>query len=254
MESSPLAVGPEQLDSDPDKDDKPTQEIIHRLSDHEEDLPRKLAPEAGQLHGIAPVERIGHVLVTAEAAKRRGEVERSEEGEVLSASNGYHRVENWSRAEVLAASEGITVEGTTLRHIYETHLIGEKALRRLVAEHLLGHDLVRALHREIVEHEIDFERDPALRDQLVPTEDNAEEKGSVVAQETFHTLVKKAEADLGADDKEIHYDEPKPKSEQIIPSPQAQNHTHPSRLLDSVMIIAIGVLLIIIIFLYIFHR
>ena len=78
-------------------------------------------------------------------------------------------METLSRAELLSISEHIGVETSSLRNVYETHLIGEHALRRLVAEYLQGGDVQMALRREIVEHEIDHERDPALRDAVVPT-------------------------------------------------------------------------------------
>jgi hypothetical protein len=70
-----------------------------------------------------------------------------------------------SRAELLAVSEKIVVDGSSLRQIYETHLVGERGLRRLVAEHLRGGNVKKALRREMVEREIDFERDPAMRDR-----------------------------------------------------------------------------------------
>lgn len=78
------------------------------------------------------------------------------------------RVETLSRSELLSMSERIVIDGNSLRQIYETHLIGERGLRRLITEHLLGRDLKQALRREIVEREIDFERDPDLRDMTLP--------------------------------------------------------------------------------------
>ena len=66
---------------------------------------------------------------------------------------------------LLELGADIEINGNSLRHAYESHLIGEGGLRRLVAEHLQGGDLPKALRREITEHEMDFERDPKLRDQ-----------------------------------------------------------------------------------------
>ena len=74
------------------------------------------------------------------------------------------RIETLNRTELLAISEKIVIDGSSLRQIYETHLVGERGLRRLVAEHLRGGDIKKALRQEIVEREIDFERDPILRD------------------------------------------------------------------------------------------
>jgi hypothetical protein len=72
-----------------------------------------------------------------------------------------------NRVELLSLSEKIAVDGSSLRQIYESRLIGERGLRRLVAEYTQGGDLKKALRREIVEREIDFERDPAMRDLAV---------------------------------------------------------------------------------------
>jgi hypothetical protein len=60
-------------------------------------------------------------------------------------------------------------------------------LRRLVQEHLSGGDLKKALRQEIVEREIDFERDPAMRDQ-------ASSGGGAVAggKSTLNELIEKA--------------------------------------------------------------
>ena len=70
------------------------------------------------------------------------------------------------RRELLELSEKVVIEGASLRHIYESRLISEKQLRYLLSEHLKGKDIRRALRREITEREIDFERDPQLRDRI----------------------------------------------------------------------------------------
>lgn len=168
---------------------------------------RQRAPEAHQLHGEqqAP-EHIGHVLVSAEAAKRSREVQH--EARVRLGSD--KRIETLSRAELLALSEQIAFETSTLRNIYETHLIGEQALRRLVAEYLSGGDIKKALQREILEHEIDFERDPALRDMPIATdiEDQEDDNTGLIApgREALERLLQKAEAGLGISGEEMGYD------------------------------------------------
>ncbi len=124
-------------------------------------------------------ERIGHVLMAAEGfasprelapfmrpmSEKRPVTNATPENMAAEKISVEKRVSVMPRAELLAVSETIVVEGTTLRQIYETHLIGERGLRRLVAEHLGGGDMPRALKRELVEREIDFERDPVLRDR-----------------------------------------------------------------------------------------
>ena len=80
------------------------------------------------------------------------------------AKSSEKQIETISHAELLELSEKIDVNGSTLKQIYETRLVSEKGLRRLVAEHLSGGDVKKGLRREIVEREIDFERDPIMRD------------------------------------------------------------------------------------------
>ncbi len=89
---------------------------------------------------------------------------------------GMH-VEALSQAELLDLASNIVVDGNSLRHAYETRMIGEHGLRRLVAEYERGGDMREALRREILEHQIDFERDPAMRDLAVqdPASDDAQE-------------------------------------------------------------------------------
>ncbi|MDB5185132.1 MAG: hypothetical protein JWN38_940 [Candidatus Saccharibacteria bacterium] len=121
---------------------------------------------AAPLAAVAP-ERIGHVLVAAEtplrAVARRPETVVAKP--VAAEITPQRRAESMDRSELLEMSDKIIIEGASLRQIYETHLVSEKGLRRLVAEHLAGKDVVRALRRELVEREIDFERDPMLRDR-----------------------------------------------------------------------------------------
>jgi hypothetical protein len=117
---------------------------------------RSVAPEANQLHGKKlPPERIGQVLVAADMNK---------DGPKKKLSGN---IATMNRSELLGLSEEIAVDNTTLRHIYDTHLIGENGLRRLVYEHMRGDNLQEALRHEILEHETDFERDPRLRHHLL---------------------------------------------------------------------------------------
>ncbi len=70
-----------------------------------------------------------------------------------------------NHSELLGLASEIEVEDSNLRSIFEGHLIGERGLRRVVAEYLRGGDFMKALKRELLEKEKDFERDPKLRDQ-----------------------------------------------------------------------------------------
>jgi hypothetical protein len=136
---------------------------------------RQRAPEAHHLHGsLKSHERIGQVLIAAESAApivaRRPEAAQPYKEELRRTVETTRpitdrRAETLNRAELLQLSERIMVDGTSLRQIYESKLIGERGLRRLLAEHLRGGDVKKVLRQEIIEREIDFERDPILRDQ-----------------------------------------------------------------------------------------
>lgn len=119
---------------------------------------RAKAPEANHLHSDVAPERIGRVLVTAEAYT-------SPNVETATLQPIDKHIETLSRADLLELSGKTVVDGSSLRQAYETNLISEKGLRRVIIEHLRGGDVRRALRRELVEHEIDFERDPQLRDR-----------------------------------------------------------------------------------------
>lgn len=101
-------------------------------------------------------ERLGKVVVGAETALPVAAELRHIKPE---------QVKMMSRQEVLGMGEKVAVKGTNLRQMYERHLIGEQGLRRVVMEYLRGRDVQQALQHELVEREIDFERDPQLRDK-----------------------------------------------------------------------------------------
>jgi hypothetical protein len=69
------------------------------------------------------------------------------------------------RDELLHLAGEIKVGDSNLRETFDKHLIGEKGLRRVVAEFLRGGEYRLTLRRELLEKEKDFERDPKLRDQ-----------------------------------------------------------------------------------------
>lgn len=120
---------------------------------------RSKAPEADRLHSSVAPERIGKVLVKAEAEKSKPRIE------IATLQPIDKHIETISRADLLELSAKTLVDGSTLRQVYETSLITEKGLRRILIEHLRGGDIKRALKRELVEREKDFERDPDIRDK-----------------------------------------------------------------------------------------
>jgi hypothetical protein len=230
-------------------------QIIETLKkDRPEKVPeaRKKAPEAHLLHAPNAPERIGQVLVTAEAEplikterapeKAAGKVEKAPEQAARPLTE--RQVETLNRAELLEVSQKIVVEGTTLRQIYETHLIGEKGLRRLVGEHLRGGDLAKALRREIVEREIDFERDPALRD-MAPDGGAASGGGRASNPSTLDEMLAKAGAKVGDNSEEAAYF----KARAAYEADQHGKHRQQRRMMDASLGIVITVLLALVIYL-----
>jgi len=201
---------------------------------------RRPAAEAMQLHGQqkAP-ERIGHMLIGAEAV----EVARSEKAPAKPEQPKLKidkNIETLNRAELLSLSEQVTVEGSTLRQIYETHLIGERGLRRLVAEHLRGGDVKKVLRREIVEREIDFERDPIMRDKAA-----AAVSGSGTA--ALQTLLRQADASVGSSDEEVAFY----KARASYEADQQKVQKKHQRLVDATMVSTILILMAVIVVLFV---
>ncbi len=167
---------------------------------------RAPAPEANQLHGKrhAP-EQIGHMLVVAESAKKTQvgteNIQKIIEKQPAPPLSVEKNIDTLNRVDLLKLSEKIVIDGSSLRQIYESRLVGEKGLRRLVKEHLNGGDIKKALRREIVEREIDFERDPGLRDQ---TPQPATPKGGGRAA-TLNDLLQNAEVAVGEDQEEVAF-------------------------------------------------
>lgn len=132
------------------------------------------------------VERLGKAVVGAELPA---------EAKPVTGRIAPEQVKAMSRHELLLLSEKVVVEGASLRQIYEQHLLGERGLRRLLSEYLEGKDIHKALHEELVEREIDFERDPMLRDAAL-----AATAGGGTASASLEQLLEKAGAHATPDD------------------------------------------------------
>jgi hypothetical protein len=118
------------------------------------------------------------------------------------------RVDKLNRRELLEVSKKIKIEGSSLKEIYENHLIGERGLRRLVKEYLHGGNLQRAYRREFVQRQIDFERDPILRDRAAG--DDSTVSGSATATKAaLESLISKATASMpgGSPDSQSSYED-----------------------------------------------
>lgn len=229
---------------------------------------RAPAAEANQLHGKrhAP-EQIGHVLVGAESFRQvfngPGSAEnvsslekqkpaRSEkllrtEARPEPLISVERNIDTLNRVDLLKLSERIIIDGASLRQIYETRLVGEKGLRRLVKEHLKGGDVKKALRREIVEREIDFERDPGLRDRA-PQSAAAPKGGGRAA--TLNDLLQNAELAVGEDQEEVAFLKARSAYEEF----ERDQQTSKQRIMDISFITIITCLLGVVVFLIISHR
>lgn len=208
MEGSPY--GPEVNLEDPEKERKvqTSPETIGSFA--VESKPKKQDQHSPEL--------IGHVLVDSES---HGSGEKSTSPESM------------SRAELLKTSESIIVDGSSLRAIFESHLVGERGLRKLVAEHLKGGDMKAALRVEIIEREIDFERDPALRDHY-----HDHSAVSAEAPETLNELLHKAQTEIKSDEEEVSFLKAKAKYNDKQQTSQKSSR----RVVDVVMISTILIL------------
>lgn len=210
---------------------------------------RASAPEAKALHPTREArEQIGHMLVTAEALPKQARKEAAPKPESSAEKPQVteKHIATLNRAELLKVSEKIIVDGASLRQIYETKLVGEKGLRRLVQEHLKGGDIKKALRREIVEREIDFERDPFLRDR---GHDPAGPTGGG-KQATLHELLKNVTVPGQIDEEEVAF----LKARSAFEAKVREDEKKRRKVMDAGLISTILVLLILILALVMAHR
>lgn len=74
-------------------------------------------------------------------------------------------IDKLTMPELLAIAEVIPAGTTTLRRVYETNLISERGLRRIISEQQHGGDLRRVIAEELLIKELGHELDPILRDR-----------------------------------------------------------------------------------------
>jgi hypothetical protein len=154
--------------------------IENKLEAEISDMKLRLAARESHIRELASNKKIDKKLPSIKTErqkdlqpKRTTETSSKEDSGKERAAISAHTMK---KSELLEFAAKIEVEGTTLRRMYEGNVIGEKALRRVVAEFLRGGNFKRKLRREIVEKEKDFERDPRLRDH--GGRDNLESKST----------------------------------------------------------------------------
>ncbi len=156
-------------------------------------------------------------------------------------------VQHLSRQELMILSEKIEINGSNLWQIYMNKLIGENGLRRIIHEHIHSGNVIEILKQEIMEHDIDYERDPAIRDLAMTSRSstNSYDDDSSSALDNF---LKKAEASFNSstDDQVKINRDPEYK-------PNLEDYNLPVRqnILDKIFISIIIALLITIFLIYI---
>lgn len=117
----------------------------------------------GRIHPRA--ERLGRVVVEAPAVVRGDNPSSAETGREAAGAiiNFNRKVEDYTTRELVAAAEKIRIDGTTLKELYATHRLDEKALRRVVRAFIEGRSVREALSHELLEKELRYERDPKMR-------------------------------------------------------------------------------------------
>lgn len=225
--------------------------VSEKISQESKRVP---ATEAHNIHGGLQFERIGQVLLSAAESETRKQTEsssvESDESQKVQPETIVQYIASVGREELLDISSRIAVEGTTLRQAFETHLIGENALRRIIIEHIRGGDVKAALRREMMQHEIDFERDPYLRDHANQTiEDKNKESEKTAAETILPELTIPARPDPGARVVKVK----SPKKVSFSKKPTEKKPFNP-QVMDIALISIIIVLLVVVIVLLILRR
>jgi hypothetical protein len=264
MEDTPLVVENDTNDRESRrrKDDAEKQETLKSEALGilaVEPKPERLPAETQDAAGSQPApEHIGHVLVNSEAKPEKRHQKpvletstasmAAEKRMKIESSKGPaagKRIDTLSRAELMTLGETITIDGNSLRQIYETHLIGERGLRRLASEYMHGGDLRRALRQEVLQRERDFERDPAMRD-LAPSI-----PASAESNPTLEKLLQKAAVSVADSGEEAAFFKARARYEATH---QRQNNKQQRRLIDITLSLVIAILVVLVIFMYLARR
>ncbi len=66
--------------------------------------------------------------------------------------------------EIISLSEKIKIEGVSLKTFYQNKEVSFNGLKRILNEYLKTGSIEKILKKELIEHQIDFEKDPILKD------------------------------------------------------------------------------------------
>jgi hypothetical protein len=129
-----------------------------------EALVRQLAQTQSKESPSRPIERELNTPDMLKKTESKHELDKVKPQETMEPVQAEIRAQTINREELLSIARKIEIEGTKLSAIYDNNLLGEHGLRRVVAEYLKGGNVKKVLRQEMIEREIDFERDPILRD------------------------------------------------------------------------------------------
>ncbi len=156
---------------------------------------------------------------------------------------------NLTDKEVIAISEKLKINNMSLKEIFQNREISFAGVKRIVQEYLTTGNFEKILKNELILHQIDFEKDPRLRD--LRNED--------IYVETFHTpksvdeLLEKKGLDLNKNETEERY-KTESSSQAIDQAPSITSSTNrkikPST--DAVLVLLIVFLLIILSYVLLF--
>jgi len=224
-----------------DEDRRPLSQAEAETAAETEKSPERIGQMLMTASEKAPISHTGKSALEAVSRLAKG-VERPAERPRASINK---RIETLSRAELLNLSEQIIIDGSSLRQIYETHLIGERGLRRLISEHESGGDLKKALRHEISVREMDFERDPAMRDADHDVPKSTGSKNAKTDKAALDQLLEHAAASLEDTSEEAAFF----KARALYEANQLQQHKQQRRWIDISLAVIIAVLFIMVIIL-----
>jgi nicotinate-nucleotide--dimethylbenzimidazole phosphoribosyltransferase len=260
LPEAPLPAPPEMIVSEPTQPEAPSVEETPEPpqppqpetaseTEHEERREEEAESEesgqAGAVESYAPPAEAAAVpeeTRSSRAAEENLGVETAPKGPLTG-----RRVEVLSQAELLSIASGVNIDGNNLRHIYETHMIGERGLRRLIEEYENGGDMREALKREVLEHEIDFERDPAMRDLAPPGNPGADDHADDAGNQLIDRLLENSGGGHAAG---TPGDQQNPYRPEDSHAWQSGHHGRSKVVLDTLLISVISILLLLVIFVY----
>jgi hypothetical protein len=225
---------------------KPEASLTEKPAKASERLAKAIVPAetivASQVH-----ERLD--VIKEDAKKDKAKPEIRTETRVEKVEISPDKIDKLNRKELLEVSKKIIIEGESLKQIYDRHLIGEKGLRRLVREYLRGKDIRKAVKREMVERQIDFERDPILRDRPHDNSSSSNSSSSTPDQ-VLDGLITQAAAKLSNAKPQSTFTQPQQQSSQS----KSNGSGKVSPLSDMIIYGIITVLILAILIVYVSHH